>query len=171
MHSNHQTLIRLSMSWHGILGAMEWELARTYEATTEVALKLLAGKWKTLILLLLRRHPCRYADFRVIPKLSDKVLTERLKDLQAAGLIERHKKTTNLYCLTARGESLHTVLADLHAWGKVHAGALCQSASGIDPCLASNFDHGTSGKRGIFHEKVCFAPGQPSAAVRRKSYR
>lgn len=155
------------MSWHGILGAMERELARTYEATTEVALKLLAGKWKALILLLLRRHPCRYADFRVIPKLSDKVLTERLKDLQATGLIQRDKKTTNLYCLTARGESLHSVLAELHAWGKVHAAAFCQSASGIE---TYDEDRGTSGDQGIFHEKACFAPGQSSAPVRRKSY-
>lgn len=100
-------------------------LSKTFDAPTELAMKVLGGKWKTIILLILQRHPCRYADFRqIIPNLSDKVLTDRLKALQAAGLITRERSAGTLYFLTPRGESLQAVLAELHDWGNLHASAM-----------------------------------------------
>ena len=61
------------------------------------------------------------------PGLSDKVLTERLKDLQQSGLIVRDMSHTSTsrrpYMLTARGASLTPILTDLYAWGTNHAAA------------------------------------------------
>jgi DNA-binding HxlR family transcriptional regulator len=58
----------------------------------ELAVGLLCGKWKPVILARLKDQPLRYGGLcRLNPRLSDKVLTERLADLQAQGLIVREE--------------------------------------------------------------------------------
>ena len=58
-------------------------LATRFNCPTEFALTVLGGKWKTIILAYLSERPCHYGELRqLLPGLSDKVLTERLKDLQ-----------------------------------------------------------------------------------------
>ena len=103
-------------------------LARNFNCPTEFALTVLGGKWKTIILAYLSERPCHYGELRqLLPGLSDKVLTERLKDLQQAGLVTRAKlaglKSRSPYVLTARGATLAPILADLYAWGSQHATA------------------------------------------------
>jgi DNA-binding HxlR family transcriptional regulator len=88
-------------------------------------LSVLGKKWTATILLTLQRRPCRYRDFRQdIPDLSDKVLTERLRELQIAGLIVREDNCSNNYSLSQRGESLRSLLEELYVWGNAHAKAL-----------------------------------------------
>jgi DNA-binding HxlR family transcriptional regulator len=99
---------------------------RHYECPTEFALDVLGGKWKTVILAYLCERPMRYSELRLLlPKLSDKVLSDRLRDVAAAGLVDRRRSTTahnvEFYALTKRGESLRTVLQGLYAWGNGHA--------------------------------------------------
>jgi DNA-binding HxlR family transcriptional regulator len=89
-------------------------------------LTVLGGKWKTIILAYLSERPCHYSELRqLLPGLSDKVLTERLTDLQRSGLIARGKRSTSgarpPYVLTARGATLAPVLRHLYAWGDRHA--------------------------------------------------
>jgi DNA-binding HxlR family transcriptional regulator len=101
-------------------------LASTFNCPTEFALTVLGGKWKTIILAYLNERPCHYGELRqLLPGLSDKVLTERLKDLQRSGLVSRANKSSSKgrapYLLTSRGASLRPVLMDLYAWGNKHA--------------------------------------------------
>jgi DNA-binding HxlR family transcriptional regulator len=101
-------------------------MAKTFNCPTEFALTVLGGKWKTIILAYLAERPCRYAELRqLLPNLSDKVLTERLKDLEHSGLVARGKSAAassrHVYVLTSRGASLAPVLRDLYAWGDQHA--------------------------------------------------
>jgi DNA-binding HxlR family transcriptional regulator len=100
-------------------------LATKFNCPTEFALTVLGGKWKTIILAYLSERPCHYGELRqLLPGLSDKVLTERLKDLQQSGLVARDKgssRTRRPYALTARGATLTPVLTDLYAWGAKHA--------------------------------------------------
>jgi DNA-binding HxlR family transcriptional regulator len=89
-------------------------------------MEILGGKWKTVILCFIKEGPCRYREIRrLAPTLSDKMLTQRLKDLQRAGLITRRKSaaggTMDVYALTERGESLHQILSALYSWGRQHA--------------------------------------------------
>jgi len=61
-----------------------------------------------------------------MPRLSDKVLTERLKELELSGLIERSGPggaDAARYRLTARGEALRTVLSAIYQWGQRNAAA------------------------------------------------
>jgi DNA-binding HxlR family transcriptional regulator len=103
-------------------------LQRHFGCATEFTLAVLGGKWKTVILCYLKQQPLRYGELRaLLPKLSDKVLTERLRELERSGLVARSRlegfEGTNGYHLTERGASLGTVLAPLYRWGETHAGA------------------------------------------------
>ena len=61
---------------------MRKRLAKYFHCPTEFTLAVLDGKWKTVILSYLKERPCRYAELRrLVPSLSDKMLTERLSDL------------------------------------------------------------------------------------------
>ena len=101
-------------------------LTKHYGCPTEFTLELLGGKWKTVILCYLKEGPWRYGELRAfMPRLSDKVLTERLKELEASGLIERNGTGAQTVCyrLTARAESLRTVLTAIYQWGDRNAAA------------------------------------------------
>src|SRR5262245_16216452 len=99
-----------------------YTLRRQFSCPVELALEVLSGKWKTVILAHLKERSLRYAELRLlIPSLSDKVLTERLRDLEELGLVVRHKQggrgAPSLYELTGRGKSLGPVLQGLYDWG------------------------------------------------------
>ena len=101
-------------------------LPTDFNCPTEFALAVLGGKWKTIILAYLSERPCHYGELRqLLPGLSDKVLTERLKDLQQSGLVARSKvavsKSRLPYTLTDRGATLTPILTDLYAWGSVRS--------------------------------------------------
>lgn len=92
----------------------------------EFALAVLDGKWKTVILSYLKERPCRYAELRkLVPSLSDKVLSERLRDLTRSGLVVREPVTgrTHSYLLSEKGRSLSELLRHLYSWGMEHAGS------------------------------------------------
>ena len=92
-----------------------------FHCPTEFTLAVLDGKWKTVILSYLKERPFRYAELRkLVPRLSDKVLTERLRDLTKSGLVVREETAgsrSNTYTLTEKGRSLSVLLQHLYAWG------------------------------------------------------
>lgn len=93
-----------------------------YGCPVELTLDLIGGKWKTIILARLKHSPLRYGELRgVIPDLSDKVLTQRLRDLEQAGFVARSKEPRAQYSLTELGQSLHPALEALYAWGGMAA--------------------------------------------------
>lgn len=105
---------------------MKRKFPKVFRCPTELTLDVLGGKWKTVILCFLKQRSCRYAELRkLMPRLSDKVLTERLGALVDAGMIVKKKssvsKTVEVYALTNRARSLHRILHDLYVWGKSHA--------------------------------------------------
>ncbi|MFG1182723.1 winged helix-turn-helix transcriptional regulator [Xanthobacter versatilis] len=97
-------------------------LRKTYGCPVELSLDFVGGKWKTVILAWLKEAPHRYNELRArLPDISDKVLTERLKDLEMLDLVTKAQAPgqpgVQLYLLTERGESLRPVLDALYAWG------------------------------------------------------
>lgn len=83
-------------------------------------LRLIMGPWTTYILWLLESQgDLRFGELRGrIPKISSKVLTERLRMLEAAGLVHRDYQPTVpptvTYSLTPRGHELKGVLKGIH---------------------------------------------------------
>jgi DNA-binding HxlR family transcriptional regulator len=101
-------------------------LAKSFNCPTEFTLQILGGKWKTVILCYLKIGPLRYADLRkLIPSLSDKVLSQRLRELAEAGLVERSKSEdgdkSEVYALSKRAHSLGVILTELYHWGDDNA--------------------------------------------------
>ena len=94
-------------------------LASQFPCASEFALAVLEGKWKSAILCWLMERPCRYADLRrLIPQMSDKMLSNQLNALMATGLVLRERLTpaAQTYALSPRGRSLMQVLRLLSTW-------------------------------------------------------
>ena len=100
------------------------KLPKTFTCAAEFTLAVLGGKWKTFILSFLKERPFRYSELRTLmPDLSDKMLTERLRELVGTGLVARKLQGRNstVYSLTEKGLSLHPLLSELHGWGEAQA--------------------------------------------------
>ena len=91
-------------------------------------LRMLMGPWTTYILHVLRtRGPTRFGALkREVGGISAKMLTERLRSLEDAGLVFREYEATIppkvTYSLTARGHELDPVLAQLGQLGEKWTG-------------------------------------------------
>lgn len=87
-------------------------------------LSLISGKYKMAILYCLMEYaPVRFnALKRYLEKISDKTLSQNLKELQRDGLVDKEVypqiPPKVEYSLTARGRSLMTVLDELCRWGE-----------------------------------------------------
>jgi len=97
-------------------------LNRRFYCGVELALEILQGKWKPVILAHLKESPMRYGQLRAaIPRLSDKMLSQRLRDLEEQGLVSRAKTgsrgSPSTYRLTRRADSLRPLLGALNDWG------------------------------------------------------
>jgi DNA-binding HxlR family transcriptional regulator len=88
----------------------------------DAALHVISGKWKPLVLFFLRDGTKRYGELkRVVQGVSDKVLIQQLKDLEADGVLVRtdYKEVPPRvdYALTPLGRSLADALVPLCTWG------------------------------------------------------
>ena|SRR5271165_6374971 len=87
------------------------------------ALDVVGDRWTMLIVReLLLRGACRYTDLRNgLPGIATNLLADRLRDLEAAGVIVREEApppvASTLFRLTERGQELRPVLDELGRWG------------------------------------------------------
>ncbi len=117
---------------------MPKELRKVWSCPLEFALGLLSGKWTSLILLTLAEKPARFGELRArLPDLSDKVLAERLQDMERKGLIARaigrDSPRFPTYHLTERAHLLQPVIEALTGWGNGVAAQLGVSITGAPP--------------------------------------
>lgn len=88
----------------------------------DATLKIIAGKWKPLIIYFLLQGPCRYGELkRAVQGVSDKMLIQQLKELDADGIVSRRDYQEVPprvdYTLTPLGHSLAQALVPLCNWG------------------------------------------------------
>lgn len=92
------------------------QIVRPPQCPMDALLRLLTGPWTTYILWVVTEHgPIRFGEIkRRIPTISSRMLTDRLRRLERAGIIHREQKSTIppevSYRLTGRGAELHDVL-------------------------------------------------------------
>lgn len=87
----------------------------------EKTFAMLGKKWNGLIIEVLLHEPTqRFKDLAMhVEKCSDRVLCERLKELEDAGIVERvtHPGESRVdYSLTKRGQELAPVMQAVHDW-------------------------------------------------------
>ncbi|MFD2614394.1 winged helix-turn-helix transcriptional regulator [Paenibacillus gansuensis] len=99
---------------------------KTYNCGLDITLEVVGGKWKALILYYLLTGPKRTGELkRLADNITQKMLIQTLKELEANGLI--HRKTYNQvppkveYSVTELGETLKPVLESLCKWGEDYA--------------------------------------------------
>ena len=87
------------------------------------ALDAVGDRWTMLIVReLLTQGPCRYTDLKNgLPGIASNLLSDRLRELEAAGLIRREEApppvAATLFALTEAGAELEPVLTALGGWG------------------------------------------------------
>jgi len=91
----------------------------------DATLRIISGKWKPLILFFLRDGPKRYGELkRLTQGVSDKVLIQQLKDLEADRVLARtdYREVPPRvdYSLTPLGRSLAEAIVPLCTWGTEH---------------------------------------------------
>lgn len=89
----------------------------------EKAFEVLGKKWTGLLLRILMGGPKRFGEFRVqVPELSDRLLSERLKELEDEGIVRRivydTKPVLIEYELTEKGRSLEPVVQAVGMWAE-----------------------------------------------------
>lgn len=92
------------------------------ECGLDVALAVMGGKWKPMILYHLQHGPRRFGELRrLVEGISEKVLIQQLRDLQAAGVLVRHDYREVPprvdYAVTPFGITLTQALMPLCHWG------------------------------------------------------
>lgn len=86
---------------------------------------LLGKRWTGLIVAVLMPHPAHFVDLRrAIPGISERMLSDRLTELAAAGLVLRAvdegPPLRVTYRLTEAGAALEPALLELAAWAEAH---------------------------------------------------
>ncbi|GIN19654.1 MAG TPA: HxlR family transcriptional regulator [Bacillus bacterium] len=100
---------------------METELCKVDEA-----LSILVGKWKPIILLhLFNRGTLRFSELkRLMPDITQKMLTKQLRELEEEDIINRvvypQVPPKVEYSISDYGRSLQPVLDVMHEWGSTH---------------------------------------------------
>ncbi|MDO1511094.1 helix-turn-helix domain-containing protein [Maribacter confluentis] len=100
---------------------------KMFSCTTSIAMELIGGKWKSVILIYLLNGKKRYNElYKLISTITERTLSLQLKKLEEDGLITRHVYTKKPplkveYQLTPFGESLAPVLTSIAEWGKIVA--------------------------------------------------
>jgi DNA-binding HxlR family transcriptional regulator len=91
----------------------------------DATLKVLGGKWKILILFHLDGRPKRFSELRrSIPGITEKMLTQQLKELEKDGVVSRkvfpQVPPKVEYSITKYGKTLQPVISAMCAWGRRH---------------------------------------------------
>lgn len=96
---------------------------RVYNCYFELTLDIIGGKWKPIILYYIGESKViRYGDLRrCIPKISERMLTRQLRELESDGLVHRevYKEVPPRveYSLTELGDTIMPIMYQLKQWG------------------------------------------------------
>lgn len=99
---------------------IEWN-GRQYRCPVEVAMDVVSGKWKCLVLWHLHDGPKRYKELeRIVSGVSPKMLTQQLKEMERDGLLSRavypEVPPRVEYSLTELGHSTFPILEMMQSW-------------------------------------------------------
>jgi DNA-binding HxlR family transcriptional regulator len=87
------------------------------------AIELLGRRWTGAIVSALTEGPLRFGELcKAVPGLSDRLLSQRLRELEEAGVVEREVEPGTpvrvRYSLTEKGADLRPAISELRAWAR-----------------------------------------------------
>jgi DNA-binding HxlR family transcriptional regulator len=87
------------------------------------AIEFIGRRWVGAIVVVLLDGPCRFNELLArVPNLSDRLLTERLRELEAAGMVRREvhpgPPVRVVYELTDAGRALSSVIHGIDQWAR-----------------------------------------------------
>jgi DNA-binding HxlR family transcriptional regulator len=87
------------------------------------AVELIGGRWTGAVIQLLLTGRMRFAELRdAIPEISDRMLSERLRELEAEGIVDRivvpETPVRVEYALTEKGRALEQAMTSLGKWAE-----------------------------------------------------
>ncbi len=96
---------------------------KEYHCAMDVTMDYIGGKWKTVVLWYLRKDKKRFSELRrLIPNITEKMLSLQLKDLEKDGIVKRtiypEVPPKVEYCLTDFGKTLIPMLDEIAKWGR-----------------------------------------------------
>ncbi len=100
-----------------------------YDAVFQRAIELIGKRWSGAVIRALMGPPIRFNHLLTgIPGISDRVLTERLRELESEGLVERlvdpGPPVRVSYQLTKAGRALEQVIDSVDTWAAAWLGAI-----------------------------------------------
>lgn len=108
----------------------------TYQIGVEATMEAIGGKWKPIILCNLRHGALRTSELkRQIPGISQKMLTQQLRELESIDIVDRHVfnqvPPKVEYSLSDYGMTLSDVLDTLCVWGESHIKTLQEKGHAV----------------------------------------
>ncbi|MGH7776241.1 MAG: winged helix-turn-helix transcriptional regulator [Candidatus Dormibacterales bacterium] len=105
-----------------------------YSGPFQRAIELVGKRWSGAVVRALLEGPVRFNHLLVgIPGISDRVLTERLRELESEGIVERlvdpGPPVRVSYRLTSRGRALEPVVAAVSDWAEEWLAAAVSAAA------------------------------------------
>ena len=96
---------------------------KEYHCAMDITMHYIGGKWKTVVLWYLRKEKKRFSELRrLIPNITEKMLSLQLKDLERDGIVGRkiypEVPPKVEYFLTDFGKSLIPMLDEIALWGR-----------------------------------------------------
>ena len=93
------------------------------QCSVSFTLDKISGRWKSLILYNLRLGTLRYGQLKkIIPLITEKMLAQQLRELEADNLVIRDEKSTVPlhveYSLTEEGASMTPIFIAMSEWGE-----------------------------------------------------
>ncbi len=99
---------------------------KEYACPLELAMDIVGGKWKSIIVFYLRKGAKRSGELqKMMPNITNKMYTQSLRELERDGIVKRVVFAVVPprveYSLTPKGEQLVPIFKEMVKWGRVLA--------------------------------------------------
>ena len=99
-------------------------MSQDYFCPVTATVSIIGGKWKPIILWILFQEKRRFGELKkLIPKITQKMLTQQLRELERDGIVHREVYPVVPpqveYSLTQKGYTLAPILQAMEKWGNM----------------------------------------------------
>lgn len=100
-------------------------MSQDYFCPVTATVSIIGGKWKPIILWILFQEKRRFSELKKnIPKITQKMLTQQLRELERDGIVHREVfpviPPQVEYSLTLKGHTLAPILQAMETWGNTN---------------------------------------------------